>query len=207
MDLDYKLIKRNNLNTAIWQGGKTTQLAIYPEDAKYEDRNFIWRVSNASTEEDISEFTVLKDYDRLIMIIKGKMELSHNDIEIVNLNEYNQTSFDGANETLCKGRAEDFNVMLRKDLAKGNMDRIKVGAKEQLMYNEVIGFFQEERFSFVIYCNDFEGRISVKEAFDVEVSKGDTIVINQAADADNFSVKFTSVLNEESNVIVSEMFY
>ena len=60
-----------------WSGGTTTQLAIYPVNALYADREFLWRVSSAVVELPESDFTPLSDYDRILMILEGELSLSH----------------------------------------------------------------------------------------------------------------------------------
>ena len=61
-----------------WSGGTTTQLAIYPENAVYADRDFLWRVSSATVDLEDSDFTPLPDYDRLIATLEGEIVLTHN---------------------------------------------------------------------------------------------------------------------------------
>lgn len=207
MEVNYFKIKTENLDVNEWAGGKTKQLYIFPEVSSYAKRDFMWRLSSATVEAEISEFTVLEDYNRLLMILEGNVELNHNDTEIVNLNKYDQTEFDGSNNTISKGKAKDFNLMLRKDQANGSIFRLAVPDDEEYVYSEVVGFFKEENFTFVIYCDDFAGEISVEGIFDEKVESGDTIVVNFAGYADNFDIKFKSKSSEETNVVISEIFY
>lgn len=207
MKVSYEKIKKEDLKFSEWAGGKTKQLAIYPQDSSYSNRDFIWRISSATVETESSEFTVLEDYNRLLMILDGSIELNHNDTEIVNLNKYDQTEFDGSNVTASKGRVKDFNLMLKKDKANGNLSRLLIPDDAEYVYDEVVGFFQEENFTFVIYCDDFQGVIIIEDILHEKVEAGDVLLVNHIKDAENFEVKFKSNYNEESNIIISEIFY
>lgn len=107
--------------TTQWSGGATTQLAIAPKGAVYADRSFLWRVSSATVELDESDFTALPDYDRLISTVRGDMTLSHNGGAELTLRPGDMHAFDGGDATHSKGRCTDFNLMLRKGKAAGNM--------------------------------------------------------------------------------------
>ena len=107
--------------TTTWAGGTTTQLAIAPKGALYANRDFLWRVSSATVEADESDFTVLNDYERVISTVRGEMTLRHNGGEELTLRPGDIHAFDGADNTHSAGRCTDFNLMLRKGRAEGNM--------------------------------------------------------------------------------------
>jgi environmental stress-induced protein Ves len=44
------IISRENQITDSWSGGTTTQLAIYPENSSYQQRNFLYRISTATVD-------------------------------------------------------------------------------------------------------------------------------------------------------------
>lgn len=112
--------------TTQWSGGTTTQLAIAPKGALYADRNFLWRVSSATVELDESDFTALPDYHRFISTVRGNMTLSHNGGAELTLHPGDVHAFDGGDETRSKGRCTDFNLMVRKGKAEGNMCVLRV---------------------------------------------------------------------------------
>ncbi len=109
-----KLLKEDNYSISDWSGGKTRQLAIFPPQSIYADRDFIWRLSSATVDLDESDFTMLPDYNRVLMVLKGNVVLSYDDVKTVSLNELEQDSFDGASKTKSFGRITDFNLMVRK---------------------------------------------------------------------------------------------
>ena len=107
-----------------WSGGTTTQLAIAPEGADYGKRDFLWRVSSATVELEQSDFTALPDYRRLIATLEGEIRLRHNAGEELHLLPLQVHAFDGADETSSFGRCRDFNLMLRKGAAEGEMEAL-----------------------------------------------------------------------------------
>lgn len=75
--MKYREISAEDMSSSVWSGGTTTEIAIYPEKAKYAERDFVWRISTAKVELHESDFTPLPDYERLIASIDGVMLLSH----------------------------------------------------------------------------------------------------------------------------------
>lgn len=115
-----------------WTGGTTTQLAIFPPDASYGARDFLWRVSSAAVEDERSTFTPLPDYDRRLMLLDGSLLLRHDDGEPLRLDAFQVHAFDGGAATESQGRCRDFNLMLRKGCCRGELRPIRfAGAGEE----------------------------------------------------------------------------
>ena len=141
-----KKLTETDYRISDWSGGKTIQIAIAPEDAVYADRSFLWRLSSATVALDESDFTSLPDYMRLIAPLRGKMELTHNGGDPVELAPYQVHEFDGADATHSRGRCTDFNLMLRKGVCGGSVTALKGDmAKEHL-------FLPEPRTETVVVC-------------------------------------------------------
>ena len=109
-----------------WSGGTTTQLAIFPPEAKYADRDFLWRVSSASVELEDSDFTPLPDYERLIAALEGEIVLTHDGGAPLRLRPFEVHAFSGASATHSRGRCIDFNLMLRRGRAQGAMTALRL---------------------------------------------------------------------------------
>lgn len=107
---------------SVWQGGKTYELAIGSEGSSYAGRDFLFRISTAMVDLDHSTFTSLPDYMRIIMPIDGALTLVHNDGPEVHLPPLSAHSFDGGWRTESHGRAQDFNLMMRKGQCRGDME-------------------------------------------------------------------------------------
>ena len=121
-----KRLTAGDYAVSAWSGGTTTQLAIFPQEAKYADRDFIWRVSSATVDLEESDFTALPDYDRLIATLEGEIVLTHNGGAPLTLRPFEVHAFSGADATHSVGRCTDFNLMLRRGLASGTMEALHI---------------------------------------------------------------------------------
>ncbi|WP_196590293.1 HutD family protein [Pectinatus frisingensis] len=104
---------KENYTVTDWSGGTTTQMYIFPENAEYNKRNFKLRLSSATVKTPVSEFTDLKNIDRILMSLNKKIELEHNKQEKVILKPFEAYYFSGGDKTMSYGCCEDFNVMLK----------------------------------------------------------------------------------------------
>ncbi len=116
----------DSFRTTRWSGGTTTQFLIFPRDAEYAGRDFLWRVSSAVVADAESDFTALPDYDRYITPVKGAMTLYRDGKEPVRLGAYDILAFDGGEPVHSVGACTDFNLMLRKGKAAGRMDAVQL---------------------------------------------------------------------------------
>ncbi len=123
----------DNFVTTRWSGGTTTQFLIFPREADYAVRDFLWRISSAAVEDRESDFTSLPDYDRFITPIAGSMTLTRGAGEPVLLQPYDILAFDGADPTHSEGICTDFNLMLRKGQAFGRMDAVALTDEFRLL--------------------------------------------------------------------------
>lgn len=128
--MQYTVRKENSYTVSQWMGGHTKELAIYPNDSKYVDRNFLWRLSSATIEDEESTFSNLPDYDRVIMVLDGEVVLSYENERVVRLKELDQDRFDGAWKTKSFGKITDYNLMVRKG-SEGYMDVIELSEKAE----------------------------------------------------------------------------
>ena len=117
--------------TTRWSGGTTTQLAIAPEGAVYADRDFLWRLSSAGVDDDYSKFTALPDYERLISVLKGDLEMKIADGPRQALPCCQVAAFDGGVPVESWGRCRDFNLMLRKGRCEGAVQSVRIPAGGQ----------------------------------------------------------------------------
>ncbi|HHZ00904.1 MAG TPA: HutD family protein, partial [Tissierellia bacterium] len=94
--MKWKIIDKEDFIVTKWTGGETAQLFIYPEDAVFSEKKFLWRVSSAtftSTESRFSDFT---GYQRYILPLKGKLSLYHEGLYNRELDKYEVEYFDGS---------------------------------------------------------------------------------------------------------------
>jgi len=108
-------------------GGWTTELARYPDQASRIDQHFDWRVSIADIEQD-GEFSRFPGCDRHIALLDGiGMLLRIDDDEPVELRDRLRfVGFAGESKTsasLISGPVRDFNVMWRRDVTRAEILR------------------------------------------------------------------------------------
>lgn len=125
-----KIIEPNNFKISKWSGGTTTELFIYPLTENFQDRNFDFRLSTATVDVETSLFTPLNGYNRVLMVLKGEMELIHKNHHNKRLKKFETDSFKGEWETESKGQCSDFNLIYRGDLDPELWGQSLVGNEE-----------------------------------------------------------------------------
>ena len=116
-----------------WSGGTTTQLLIWPPEGDYVSRNFKFRLSSATIEEEESVFTKLPGIQRYLSVLEGKIELTIFEDEQMkkeSLNPFEVFSFWGDQKVKSKGKARDFNLMVQN--GNGKLEGLIVQKKEVL---------------------------------------------------------------------------
>jgi len=103
-----------------WASGTSTEIFIYPKGGDFVKRDFIFRISTATVEAEESTFTFFEGITRHLMILKGELDLVHDQRYQVKLKPYDQDVFSGEWPTRSKGRVTDFNLML-KGSAQGEL--------------------------------------------------------------------------------------
>ncbi len=141
----FEILRKPDQPVSTWSGGITTQLAIYPPGASYLHCNFLFRLSSATIEDEISEFTSLPGVMRQIMILEGRLEMTHEGHHKCTLNPYETDVFEGGWKTTAKGKATDFNLMMKGN-AKGWLDHFRLRPGEtldlkQATHDEFIGVY------------------------------------------------------------------
>ena len=135
-----------------WSGGKTIQVAIAPKGAVYADRDFLWRVSSATADLDESDYTPLPDYQRWLSVFDQPIRLQHDGGEIITLDPYGIHCFDGGAATHSWGRCVDFNLMLRKGKAEGDLQALSVTG-------ESLSLSAQGADTLLLYCSEGSGSV------------------------------------------------
>lgn len=179
-------IKASDLKTSQWSGGTTTQLAIYPKDAEYIKRNFLFRISTATVEAEESVFTKLPGVSRKLMILDGEIKIEHKDHYSKNLKKFEQDSFEGDWDTKSYGKATDFNLMTNGD-TNGMIEALSLDNSKDFILNLDHNFYG-------IYI--YSGEITVLDKNKaIDAHKGDIILIQQ--DIENEKIGLSSQQNSE----------
>lgn len=113
-----KILTETDFLITTWTGGTTTQLYISPDGATLSARNFDWRISSALVETETSDFTIFDGYERILIPLKGKLEMEHqtpNGVIQQNVSEFQLARFSGSWPTKAKGKLTDFNLIFKPD--------------------------------------------------------------------------------------------
>lgn len=176
--MEWKLLTQEDYLTTRWSGGTTTQLAIAPEGAVYADRDFLWRLSSAGVELEHSDFTPLPDYDRLISILRGELELKVGKGERFPLAPYELYSFDGGVPVESWGMCQDFNLMMRKGACQGMAQALTLAPGSGLTWTAPLPAPLEfPARTLALYCG--EGGLSLPQA-GLTARAGELLLCRQA---------------------------
>ncbi len=121
-----RIVKKSELQTSRWTGGTTTELLIFPKSATYKKMDFDFRISTATIEVDKSTFTSLKGVQRTLMVLEGTLELIHKNQHAIKLKPFQKDTFMGDWETISRGKAVDFNLMVREPELSGNVQGLSI---------------------------------------------------------------------------------
>lgn len=204
MPYTFELIRKAEQTTSSWSGGTTTQIAIFPKNAVYAERNFTWRISSARVETEESEFTSLPGIWRLIMVLDGEMRLEHIGHHTTHLKPFEQDSFSGAWTTKSFGKVRDFNVMLAKG-STGNL--IATSLAPQASADVEIHNFGPEQFpqmTSAFYCVD--GSVTVTITNDIfKLTTGDMLLITCGKPSKSLPVHITNNTNTLTHIVRSDI--
>lgn len=171
---EISIIRKENQNETTWSGGKTRELFIYPQDSKYENRNFKFRISSATVELEESQFTKLEGIFRILMPLNGKLKIKYNDSAEKTLNAFEKDEFWGDCNTTSKGKVIDFNLMMNKDL-KGDLEYI------ELKKNNTLNLISDQNLFDFEFLYIYSGGVSIEsEIFNEELQEGDLLVLHDS---------------------------
>ncbi|SDE52110.1 HutD/Ves family protein [Sporomusa acidovorans] len=206
MTLSFELIRKNEQTTSNWSGGTTTQIAIYPNQAVYAERNFIWRISSARVDLSESTFTSLPGVARLIMVLEGEMRLEHAGHHSCYLKPFAQDSFSGDWTTKSYGKVRDFNLMLKGSTGgKLTALTLPVQTDQQVdIHNPQTKNFRYMTSAF--YCVGEAATVMVPHRETYTLTAGDVVLIT-TDQTESVSACLTNPTNEQVHIIRTDIWY
>lgn len=159
----FKVLSKNDFLTTKWSGGTTRQLYIYPEESDFSKRDFLFRISVATTDIKETTFTKFEGMNRVISVLEGNMFLNHSGHYEKDLSPYDIDHFSGDWTTTSKGKVKDFNLILNK------------GVKGDFFFREIIKneIYEIESLNSVSFIYCIEGKI---DANDITLKEGQLLV-------------------------------
>jgi environmental stress-induced protein Ves len=176
-----KIIKKKDFVTTTWAGGETTQLAIYPEDAIFSEKDFLWRVSSATFTSTQSKFSDFSGYQRYILPLEGKLSVFHKRLYNRELDKYEVEYFDGSWSTFSENTLDcrDYNFIIRNgSLAK--MQILNEGDEYLLRDSEIVTLFSMKDFVINLYNHNEKRDIDGFSLFVIETDNEEKISITCA---------------------------
>ena len=191
-----KIIKKEDFITTKWAGGETTQLIIYPEDASFSEKDFLWRVSSAiftSTEPKVSDSSHSQRY---ILPLEGKLNLSHQGLYKRELDKYQVEYFDGSWSTFSENTLDcrDYNFIVKS----GNQAKMQIlnkGDQYTLRGSQVVTIFSMNDFVLNLHSQDEKREIDGFTLFVLQTEIEEKITIISA----NLPVIITEFLLPSDN--------
>ncbi|MDO7487102.1 HutD family protein [Peribacillus frigoritolerans] len=204
MSYSLKIIRKSEQITSLWSGGKTTQLAIYPEEADYSKRDFKWRISTADVEVDESLFTHLPGIQRIIMILDGEMSLQYQGKNGVHLKPFEKDRFDGGWTTRSIGRVTDFNLMLAEG-CEGDISTINVNDGT---HAEVLDNGEASKRTDAYYCFKGKSTMSIDDQETIVLEQGDLVILNIDHFCNHLNIKLSNHDDDSTATIIKvSIFY
>ena len=172
-----RVITEENMNTTEWSGGKTTEMLIYPQSSTYAERNFRFRISSATVEEESSIFTELPGIERHLVVLDGEIDLKIENQEF-HLAPFESIVFQGGDKTSSRGKCVDFNLMLNG--CRGNLEVFTI---EETIHSSIDA---HEMCMFYTYESDLKVK-NETEVLDVP-RKGLLLVENTGMDTEKITL-------------------
>ena len=169
-----KLIRENGLKTEQWNSGSTTEIMIYPPGSIYSNRQFEWRLSIATIDEEQSLFTKLVGYTRTTMVLKGELTLHHVNRYTVHLKTLEQDYYRGDWETKSEGKVTNLNLIT--DSYTSSKIEVKRFFKKFLDYKIDFVEHREEKIHHLLMALE---PIEVQGDLNVSLRKGDFLYLTE----------------------------
>ena len=203
-----ELVRRDRQQVSTWSGGTTTEIAIYPRDAVYSCRDFVWRISSARISSEESEFTSLPGIWRLIMVLEGDMTLEHEHHHSVRLQPLEQDAFAGDWTTRSTGMARDFNIML-SGACSGRMQAVSVQGQSSLAIPDVTVQTCDEGKKAVHIVYGVDGAIVVGADSDEtwKMDAGDALLLTTDHQGATRNVRLFNQDNTPAHVVLATIWY
>uniref|UniRef100_UPI0040493A89 HutD family protein n=1 Tax=Flavobacterium sp. TaxID=239 RepID=UPI0040493A89 len=188
--MHYKIISKKDLATTTWQGGTTTQLYIYPENASYLERNFDFRISTAKVESKISQFTSLPNVHRKLMVLDGSIIINHEGRYSKKLTKFEIDTFEGNWKTSGIGTCTDFNLMSTKN-QNGSIEAFPIEKNEEVLISK-------KTLSKWLILYVFTGEINLKLKHErVKLQQGSVLIM------EDISEKTISIIGIERSELIA----
>ena len=201
------VIRKNEQKTHSWSGGKTTQLAIYPEGANYQDFNFQWRISTATVEDEHSLFTPLPGFRRVTMVLEGEMYLKHKGHRCKHLSPFEQDCYRGDWITQSTGKVKNFNLMMATDEVTGKVKHLVIDKSSCIKILTDKNNIQRAQISEILYCLTGNLNVVVDGTGSIVLREGDLLILHRKNSPQIVNIELYNFDKITTEVIRTSIFY
>ena len=113
--MNIHLLPKKDSKASVWSGGLTYEYLIYPETANYADRDFAFRISSATIEQEPSVFTKFKGYYRYLVMLDNDLNIEINKEKKI-YKKYEIMEFNSDDEVTSYSKGIDFNWMVSEKI-------------------------------------------------------------------------------------------
>jgi len=205
MEYNIKIIKVDKFKLSNWSGGTTTEMFIYPENSKYTEKNFKWRISSATIDSDVSNFTNLPGISRELMVIQGSTTLEHANHYSVDLKPFDKDSFKGEWTTKSYGSVVDFNLMTT-DGCIGKINCLVIESRKQFKLSFKVNNNQYKK-QMKYYYSPQQDFLMVANNQNYLVNKKELVCITKSEKSDLSEVYILNSTSEDKKIIETIVYY
>ncbi|MDW5299705.1 MAG: HutD family protein [Sedimentibacter sp.] len=176
--MNITVIKEDAVTTSRWAGGESKQYFIYPLDSDYVSRNFMFRLSMATSNSDgEAKYSNLENFTRYLIMLEGKSRVFHKNRYNIDMEPYKEIDvFDGGWESSAIGKVTDFNMMLSKN-CEGMMSVVdKSGI---ITINDLCETCNKKYNWLAFFCGLGYASFKISDNEIFNISKGDLILFEE----------------------------
>lgn len=111
----FKIIKKQDLQPSVWDGGLTFEYFIFPKGTEYSKRDFLFRISSAVIGKSPSDFTRFENFKRFLVMLDKRLEIVRNG-KPETYAEDEVFEFDSNDKIVSASTGNDFNLMISKEI-------------------------------------------------------------------------------------------
>jgi len=170
--MNIHLLPKKDSKASVWSGGLTYEYMIYPEAASYADRDFVFRISSATIEQEPSAFTKFKGYNRYLVMLDNGLDIEVNKEKKV-YEKYEIMEFNSDDEVTSHTKGIDFNWMVSDKI---HHHKLKITNSNQNCNAQIIILFCLH--ATVIKINEMEYDLNPYDLLVIENQKKENILLD-----------------------------
>ena len=170
--MNIHLLPKKDSKASVWSGGLTYEYMIYPETASYADRDFVFRISSATIEQEPSAFTKFKGYYRYLVMLDNELNIEINKEKKIYKN-YEIMEFNSDDEVTSYTKGIDFNWMVSEKIPH---HKLKITTNSQNCNAQIVVLFSLD--TTVIKINEKSYNLKPYDLLVIENQKKENIILD-----------------------------